>query len=940
MMAEQAFVAREQELARLRSFLDLALTGQGQVAFITGEAGSGKTALVGEFASRAQERHPDLVVAIGNCNAYTGIGDPYLPFREILGLLTGDVEAKLAQGAITQENVSRLKGLLRWSCNALVQFGPDLIDVFVPGAGLVARAGAFVADQMGWLEKVEELNQRRARKEAQEGKNGAGVVGPGQSLIFEQVTNVLRALADKQPLMLVVDDLQWADEASISLLFHLGRRIGGSRLLVVGAYRPDEVALGRDGERHPLEKVLAEFKRYFGDIWVDLDRARETGGRQFVDALLDTRPNHLGEGFRRALLEHTEGHPLFTVELLRDMRERGDLVQGGDGCWIEGPSLDWQTLPPRVEGVIEERIGRLEDELRETLTVASVEGEDFTAQVVARVREADERGLVRQLSRELDRKHRLVEEQGSHQVGQRRLYLYRFCHGLFQQHLYSRLGEIERELLHRDVGEALEELYGGRAEEEIAVQLARHFQEAQMEPRASYYLYHAGERARRLGASLEAVRLYRAALQTAPGRGVSGDPIELSRIHESLGDVYLENLSRHDEAVEHYTSFLSLADSEEDLARGARKVAMVHLLRGDLNEAQEHFEMALARLAPLPLTAETSRVHCGLAYLFISRYRLDRAAEHARAGLELSDQVNDARGSADANKAMGGIAYHRGKLEAASRYYEHSLALYRELGDLARAAQACNNVGDCCRRLGHMDRALEYLTEGLELARRIGDTRDEAVILYSTGELLLDQGRWEAAIARLEQALDLAQESGVAISIVEVHRILGSAYEEVGQLEEARRHLEKAESLSHEMQQLRFIPQIYVDLARLSATRGEFDAASRYIELALEAAGPEPSDALLGLWHRCHAHMRGRLGEWDDAVAHLVASLDFLARTKLPAEVGRTRLDLGAAYASRNAEGDKGRAREQWLEALTIFRKIKARGYVAQVHLRIDEIGS
>ena len=156
------FVAREHELAQLNEALDTALAGQGQVCFVTGEAGSGKTALVTEFARRAEKVHPDLIVALGNCSAQTGIGDPYLPFREILALLTGDVEDKLAERTISSENANRLQGLLRWSGNALLEFGPDLIDVLVPGAGLIAKAGAFVADQVGWSEKLEKLMQRKA----------------------------------------------------------------------------------------------------------------------------------------------------------------------------------------------------------------------------------------------------------------------------------------------------------------------------------------------------------------------------------------------------------------------------------------------------------------------------------------------------------------------------------------------------------------------------------------------------------------------------------------------------------------------------------------------------------------------------------------------------------------------------------------------------------
>jgi predicted ATPase len=156
-MSEAVFVARERELSQLQTFLDRALAGHGQVCFITGEAGAGKTALVTEFARRAGDAHPDLVVALGNCNAQTGIGDPYLPFREVLAMLTGDVEARLAQGAITPENAGRLRDFLRVSGQALVEYGPDLIDIFVPGGALAARVGARLAHRAGWLERLEVL---------------------------------------------------------------------------------------------------------------------------------------------------------------------------------------------------------------------------------------------------------------------------------------------------------------------------------------------------------------------------------------------------------------------------------------------------------------------------------------------------------------------------------------------------------------------------------------------------------------------------------------------------------------------------------------------------------------------------------------------------------------------------------------------------------------
>jgi predicted ATPase len=250
--------------------------GQGQVCFVTGEAGSGKTALVTEFSRRAEEKHTDLVVAIGQCDAHTGIGDPCLPFREVLCHLTGDVKGKLVRGAITQENANRLRKLVFASSQILVEVAPDLIGLFVPGAHIVGELGKALADKAGWMDKLAELVKQPK----------PGSLGLDQSQVFEQYTNVLIALVEKQPLLLILDDLHWADDGSTGLLFRLGRRIEGSRLLIVGTYRPEEVALDRAGERHPLQKVLAEFKRYFGEIGVDLDEAKETEGQHFVDALL------------------------------------------------------------------------------------------------------------------------------------------------------------------------------------------------------------------------------------------------------------------------------------------------------------------------------------------------------------------------------------------------------------------------------------------------------------------------------------------------------------------------------------------------------------------------------------------------------------------------------------------------------------------------------
>ncbi|MFN2187168.1 MAG: ABC transporter substrate-binding protein [Candidatus Promineifilaceae bacterium] len=521
---EPVFLGRKRELERLSAQLDKAIDGHGGIFFVTGDAGSGKTALFDALCRELLRRVPDLLVARGTCSAFTGSGDPYAPFRTVLRQLTGDIETAWKGGLIQKEDAVRLWSSIPSSTKALIKRGPNLIDTFIPGPALLERIGS-AAPADGAL-----LNEAKRLVEGE--KTALGSLE--QQGLFEEVRDVLVELAINVPLLILIDDMQWADSGSINLLFHLGRELAGTRVLVVGAYRPEDVALGRDNAQHPLEPVLNELKRTSGEIWINLNQIQ---GERFVDELLDTEPNHLGGLFRKKLYEHTAGHALFTVELLRDMQERGDLVKNSDGRWIESPELDWNLLPTRVEGVIENRIGRLQDELREVLSIASVEGEDFTAQVIARIRKTEERDLLRSLSGELIKRHKLIKEGQVIRMGSTLLSRYRFTHTLFQRYLYKDLSEVERRLLHGEIGAILEELYSGELED-MALQLGTHFAESGDVDKAINYLTLAGDRAYLIFAFEEAAAAYEKVLKLLRQEN---DQRMTVRILMRLGQIYHAN---------------------------------------------------------------------------------------------------------------------------------------------------------------------------------------------------------------------------------------------------------------------------------------------------------------------------------------------------------------------------------------------------------------
>ncbi len=504
MSDSQVFVGRKRELQRLDELLALTLAGQGQVCFLAGEAGSGKTALIQEFTRRAQSAHNDLVVASGVCNDLDGKGNPYLPFREVLGMLTGDVEAAVAQGRLTSTSASRLSSHIARTGQILVDIAPDLINIVIPGSRIIAVAGKAVARRVGWLEQLDGL----AKKKKSESSLGEPSMQPDR--IFEEYAAFLRRLSETNPIVISIDDLQWMDNASAGLFFHLARRIEDRRIMLIGAYRPDVVAVGRGGERHPLEPIVSEIMRYRGQAIIDLSGETPAEGRAFVDALLDAEPNALDETFRKDLFQHTEGHALFTSELLQSLRERGDLAQDEAGLWIARPDIDWPAIPGRVEGIVAERVARLDASDQRLLKAASVEGDTFTAEVVARVINEDVRQIVGRLGASLALDQGLISGAGVRRVGAQRSSSYTFRHRVFQEYLYGLMDEAERSYLHEDVAQALVALYG-EDDEKIIGQLAFHYRAAGSSDLAFKYSVVAGDRASAVYANADATGHYSAA---------------------------------------------------------------------------------------------------------------------------------------------------------------------------------------------------------------------------------------------------------------------------------------------------------------------------------------------------------------------------------------------------------------------------------------------
>lgn len=832
------FVARNQELEALIKFLEVAITGQSRIVFVTGEAGSGKTTLLQEFARRAQAAHPNLCVASGNCNAHTGIGDPYLPFREILDLLTGGVQARLAAGAIDREQARLMWNLLPTTVKALVEAGPDLIDTFIARQLLAQRAGLWDSGEAGLQHLLGEYPQRKSTK----GLDASGLL---QVDLFEQYTQILRILAQDRPLLLMLDDLQWSDMGSTSLLFHLGKHLAGSPILVVGAFRAEDITLSdQAGERHSLEPVINEFQRMYGDIIVNIELA---DGQDFIEALLDSEPNRLKGDFKNRLYQQTHGHPLFTIELLRGLQDRQDIIKESDGCWVEREKVNWEILPARVEAAIRERINRLPEKLHQALVVASVEGEEFTAEIAAQILGIDERTMVQWLSGELARKYRLVKAQSIERIGPQRVSRYRFRNFLFQKYVYENLDQAERAYLHEDIGNHLEKIYGERANE-IAVQLARHFQEAINVDKAISYLFQAGKKAVELCAYQEAMAHLETALALlleqpeTPERAERELGLQISYgmaiMGHSPGEAWLKALNR--------ARVLCLQTGKtSELSWIYSKLAIYHYLRAEYTTAVEVVEEALRLAGKSQNLLILSLSHWCLGFISFTlgeftttRYHLKEMISfyepHQRQPLILL-QGSDPGLSALAYDACA--LWCLGFPDQAAQLSQEALTGARELAHAFTSADILCYAGCLLAAMRRDGEALKAYAE--ELFNLVNNMRllgwlSNANIYRAAAQILL--GQYQVGIEQLTEGIASVMEINVLLNLTTALGFLAEAQDRTGQLEQAHKAIDDALTLVEKTQERYGEAELYRIKAQILVAHGDKKRAESTLQKAIEVA--------------------------------------------------------------------------------------------------------
>ncbi|OLF16155.1 helix-turn-helix transcriptional regulator [Actinophytocola xanthii] len=645
-------VARDRELGRLRAALEQSAAGTPAAVLISGDAGVGKTRLTEELAALAREK--DALVLTGRCLDAGEAGLPYLPFAEAMAQIPDPEQAVLAHPAL-----ARLLPDVVLSAGEPAA-GREVMPALRAGVG--ARTGARPEQDVGQLQ------------------------------VFDAVHGVLTDLAAQRCVVLVLEDLHWADGSTRWLLAFLVSRLRQQRVLVVGTYRGDDLH-----RRHPLRPLLAELVRLPATERLELAPFGAEDSRTFVAALAD---EVLAEDMLREVAERSEGNAFFAEELVAAYTEDG------------------AGLPATLVDVLLARVERLAEPAQHVVRVASVAGRRCGHDVLLEVADLGEQELEEAL-REAVQHHVLVatQDQG--------LPVYVFRHALLREAVYSDLLPGERVRLHAAYASCLAR---GPQRRGTAAALAHHSMESHQLPQALAASIRAGKEAKHAGAPTEGLHHYERALKlwdaVAEADRPSG-PDEANLLRQAS---YLARIAGEPErAVAFAKQAVKLVDQTGDPEEAAltrrRLASALFGLEGRDGEARRVIEEAWELIAGLPASCEKAWVLAVYATIL----RGSREPVEARTFAELA--VRDARASgepgveADALITLGALDQSDGLVEQSrERLWEAQRLAHTDSSAVTVELRAWYYLGVNYYEHGDLDEAVRVIDQGFERAKQTGLT--------------------------------------------------------------------------------------------------------------------------------------------------------------------------------------------------------------------------
>lgn len=787
-MDNKTLVGRKVEFEKLEEYLTKVLQNKkGNVTFITGEAGSGKTRLVKKFRDNALAKESKITSAYTACDERIGTGNPYAAFGVLVPQLTKGKSIKV---------VFKL----------MKELGPDwlsLVPVFGGIVALVLKSAMLVK------------------------KEFSSVID--QKTMFQRYTKTLQNISKKNPLLLIVDDLQWSDDSSCGLLFHLARNIDEYPIYIIVLYRPSEI----EATSHPIIQIKADMdgKKICNEL--SLKRLSKEELIEYINSKFLN--NRFGSSFYNFMDHKTDGHPLFLVEAMNLLKEQKVIIRENH-FWKLAQNINDIDIPTSVAGVINKRIGLLKNESRRILRYASIQGETFTSITLYKLLDLKKEGLLLHKLNDLVKVYNLIEELELEDLTRKKGGQYEFIHYFVHKSFYDGLGKREKEFLHKEVGEILEELYK-KDIDDIVVDLAFHFERGRVYNKSVDYRLKSAIKANDIHSCTEAIAHCNKALS----------------LLEKTKDEFEENIKKKTELL-------------FELGRGEEFI-------GELKKAIEHYTEA-KKLAEKTDTES----YIGEGFLRIGRILRQMgdytdSIDNLKKSVEIKTKINDGKGLAETLSELGYIYSVQNKFTDALSKLQDCLTINKKQHDYIGMARTLRTIGFICRRQHKFTEAYKALGESVKYCTKANSVQEKAETLRELAKLHGDNGKhneellvcdeilqinekFDNIIGKIqtlesqswanrllgnllkatriaEECLILARKTASPLEIIEALQTVATLYRDIGKWEESTDYCQEAIELS---EKLGSVPRhtLHFDLGFVFRRQGRFDKAIECFKKEME----------------------------------------------------------------------------------------------------------
>ncbi|HEX6607276.1 MAG TPA: tetratricopeptide repeat protein [Chloroflexia bacterium] len=888
-------VGRDAEIGQIMQVVAAVAAGTGRILRLEGPTGVGKSHLAAALTDRAAAQ--GFQVAVGACQSTTE-HTAYAPWRQVLNAL---LDPPAGPGAGPQETPARRVAHLEQMVGGIdptlllrLPLLGDLLELPIPDN---ATTAAF---------------EPRLRQRA----------------LVELIVELLRAWAQARPLLLLLDDVHWLDEASQGLAVALARALAPARVLLVVTHRPPP----------PGQAILPELPD--SPLHTRLNLAELSPAA--VAGLIANRLGGPADSLLTALIQsETQGNPFFVEEMLDALRESARIAPGADGRWtLAAPMLEalrhanslvrqdggWVLapttplpalqlgLPDSIQGAVLSRLDRLPEAAKLTLKVASVIGRIFGLALLARSHplQPPAAALGEQIAVMEERDFARLEVPPPDTA-------YMFKHNITRDVAYETLLFDQRRQLHQAISRALAALAPAAID-----QLAYHSYLGEDWEQALAYLMEAGSRAQKLFANHEAIDHFEKALRCAEKLPADTTPAQRQLIHGNLGRL-LTATGQYEPALAHLHTARTLAEQQGDReaqARACRWIARLYENRAEYAAALDWIRQGLTVLGDQqsPARAEMLAI-AGLISMRQGNY--EQAIAQGEEAMQVAERLGDKGALAFACNSRAVISVIQANNREAVHYFEKTRALYEETENIYGQAMAENGLANAYFNFGDWGRATAYYRHAGRVFNQTGDIYTLAFVQNNLGGIALNQGRLDDALADYQRSLQILEQIGGSPYVRgALHMNLGATFVRRGEIAEARAHLELSRAFYAQADARDFLPELHRHFAAAALRGADYDRAVDHANQALALA----RELAMRVEEATSLHLLGEIAlARDDAAgagSYLTQALPILEDADQEYELARCRITAARLYL---ATGNPAAAQALWAAAVATFRKLDAR---------------